>query len=216
MKRTRRRIDAGAGAGNLDSFLDTLTNTVGVMVFVLLFVTLAAADATILVKTPLRTVTDREEIFFEVRGDRVALLDTDRGSQLYGRMMNGLPRPNLFNLGSLVRRIYDFRGDAGNHRVRVVGNIMSGNIGLQYRMKESAGDPMKALHDPTSEFQKVLARSDTSKFVIALLVRPDGFEAFREARKLAHKRGFRSGWEPIGADLEGINFGSGGRTVGVQ
>ena len=93
---------------------------------------------------------------------------------------------------------------------------MNGNTGLQYRLKENAGEPTRALRDTTSEFQRILAKADTSKQVVAFLVRPDGLETFREARKQAIRRGFQSGWEPIDADLEGITFGSGGRSVGVQ
>jgi hypothetical protein len=215
MKRNRRTRNAEL-ANNLDSFLDTLTNTVGVMVFVLLFVTLAAADATILVKTPLRTDTAKDEIFFEVRGSRVARLDPELGTRRYLNMLDGLPRANLYNFSRIIRRIYDFRGDAGNHRVRVVGSFLGGDVGLEYRLKENAGNSIRALRDTTSEFQRILANADTSKQVVAFLVRPDGLEAFREARKQAARYGFQSGWEPIGADLEGITFGSGGRTVGVQ
>ena len=215
MKRNRRARSTEL-SNNLDSFLDTLTNTVGVMVFVLLFVTLAAADATILVKTPLRTVTEKDEIFFEISGSRVARLDTELGSQRYRSMLNGLPRASLFNFSDIIRRVYDFRGDAGNHRVRVAGSILDGDVGLQYRLKENAGDSTRALRDTASEFQRILAKADTSKQVVAFLVRPDGLEAFREARKQAARRGFQSGWEPIDADQEGITFGSGGRTVGVQ
>ncbi|HEX8431428.1 MAG TPA: hypothetical protein VF625_09080 [Longimicrobium sp.] len=215
MKRNRRTGNAEL-SNNLDSFLDTLTNTVGVMVFVLLFVTLAAADATILVRTPLRTDTAKEEIFFEVSGSRVARLDTELGTRRYGNMLDGLPSPNLYNLSSFLRRIYDFRGDAGNHAVRVAGSFLDGDAGLEYRLKENAGDSIRALRDTASEFQRILANADSSKQVVAFLVRPDGLEAFREARKHASRRGFQSGWEPIGADLEGITFVSEGRRVGVQ
>ena len=214
--RRPKRVRGRAAPSNLDSFLDTLTNTVGVMIFVLLFVTLSAADATILVKTPLRTATQKEEIFFEVRGDRVAHLDTKAGSSEFSRFMEGLPRPSLWNLAYIVERVYDFSGDTGNHSVSVVGNIMSGNLGLSYRMKENVGDTLKALRRADSHFQRILARADTSRQFVAFIVREDGFEAFREARKQATARGFQSGWEPIRSSSEGIVFSSRGRTVGVQ
>jgi len=215
MKRTRRRRSGQAG-GNLDSFLDTLTNTVGVLIFVLLFVTLAAADATVLVKTPLRTPTRKEEIFFEVSGDRVALLDSEAGSKAYGRFMASLPRPNWYNLDIIIRRIYGFSADAGNHRVSVAGSVLGGNIGLRYELRPGTGDPVKVLRNSTSEFQRILATADTAEQFVAFLVRPDGLEAFREARKYAGRRGFQSGWEPIQAETQGVVFSSRGRSVGVQ
>jgi hypothetical protein len=214
--RRRKRSPAGQAGGNLDSFLDTLTNTVGVLIFVLLFVTLAAADATVLVKTPLRAATRKQEIFFEVTGNRVALLDTDAGTKAYGQLLDGLPRARWYNLDIILNRIYDFSGDAGNHRVGVVGSVLAGNTGLQYELRPGAGDLVEALGDSSSEFQDILADGDTAEQFVAFLVRPDGLEAFREARKHASRRGFQSGWEPIQADAEGVVFSSGGRSVGVQ
>lgn len=213
--RRPQRARGRAVPGNLDSFLDTLTNTVGVMIFVLLFVTLSAADATILVKTPLRTDTQKEEIFFEVRGNRVARLDSNAGASNFGRFMEGLPRPSLWNLAYVVERVYGYSGDTENHTVSVVGNVMSGRVGLAYRMKEQAGDTLKALRRADSRFQRILAHADTSRQFVAFIVREDGFEAFREARKQATARGFQSGWEPVQRSSD-IVFGSGGRTVGVQ
>lgn len=212
--RRKRWVRGHAAPNNLDSFLDTLTNTVGVMIFVLLFVTLSAADATILVRTPLLTPTRKTEIFFEVSGDRVAELDTDKGSGDFSRHVAGLPRPNLWNLVYVMRRVYDYDGDSGNHTVHVVGSITSG-LGLRYRMKENSGDTLKALRRPDSEFQRILARADTSRQFVAFLVRDDGFAAFREARKEAARRGFQTGWEPI-RSADGVVFGQGGRAVGVQ
>ncbi|HEX8903267.1 MAG TPA: hypothetical protein VF771_00335, partial [Longimicrobiaceae bacterium] len=188
MKR-RRSAAPGAVPQNLDSFLDTLTNTVGVMIFVLLFVTLAAADATVLVHTPLRTGTSKSAIFFEVAGDRVARLDDAEGDRQVRRHMNSLPTPNWYNLPYVVRRIYDFSGSTTNHDVDLVGSVLSGGLGVRYRLKPGAGEPSKALRNPGSEFLRTLAEGDTSRNVVAFVVRPDGFAAFREARKLAAARG---------------------------
>lgn len=214
MKR-RRSSTGGSTPHNLDSFLDTLTNTVGVMIFVLLFVTLAAADATVLVRTPLRTEVSKDEIFFEVSGDRVALLDTEKANEQVRRHMASLPQPSWYNLSAIVRRIYDFSGSTRNHEVDLVGSVMDGEMGVRYQLKPGAGDPIKALKSRDSEFQRALAAADTSQKVVAFVVRADGFAAFREARKIATARGFRSGWEPVQEET-GVVFVSGGRTVGVQ
>ncbi|HEU4560761.1 MAG TPA: hypothetical protein VFS20_23115 [Longimicrobium sp.] len=211
--RRRRSHTGGSTPHNLDSFLDTLTNTVGVMIFVLLFVTLSAADASVLVRTPLRTEVSKEELFFEVSGDRVALLDTERANEQVRRRVAALPRPDWWNLSTIVQRIYDFSGSTGNHDVDLVGSVLAGEMGVRYRLKPGAGDPIKSLKSPESDFQRALAAADTSRNVVAFIVRADGFAAFREARKIATARGFRSGWEPV---QEEVVFGSGGRTVGVQ
>jgi hypothetical protein len=214
MRRRRIARDA-APAGNLDSFLDTLTNTVGVMIFVLLFVTLAAADATVLVRTPLWAESGKAPIYFEVSGDRVALLDNREGSRQVGAYMERLPQPSWYNLADIVRRIYAFSGSTANHEVDVVGSVLSGNLGTRYQLKEGAGEARTALRRPGSAFQRALAEADTPGSSIAFIVRPDGFAAFREARKLAAAKGFESGWEPVEAG-EGVVFSDQGRAVGVQ
>lgn len=214
MRRKRTGWEA-APAGNLDSFLDTLTNTVGVMIFVLLFVTLAAADATVLVRTPLRTESAKAGIFSEVSGDRVARLENEEGSRQFAEHMDRLPRPTWYNLAYVVRRIYDFSGTTDNHDVDVVGSALSGNLGVRYTLKEGAGEARKTLRRPGSAFHRALAGVDTASHAVAFIVRPDGFAAFREARKLAAARGFQSRWEPMEAG-EGVVFSSRGRSVGVQ
>lgn len=60
---------------NLDSFLDVLTNTVGVLMFVSLFVSLVAVESATIVRTPLVSKTQKTPQFFEVRGNKVIYID---------------------------------------------------------------------------------------------------------------------------------------------
>ncbi len=64
---------------NLDSFLDTLTNTVGVLMFVSLFISLIAVQSsktrTVIVQTPLVTDTNKKPRFFEIRANKVIYID---------------------------------------------------------------------------------------------------------------------------------------------
>lgn len=60
---------------NLDSFLDVLTNTVGVLMFVSLFVSLVAVESATIVRTPLVSSTQKTPQFFEIRGNRVVYID---------------------------------------------------------------------------------------------------------------------------------------------
>jgi len=186
------------------------------MIFVLLFVTLAAADATVIVHTPLHENTDKEAIFFEVQGNRVARLRAEAGDSAYARLLAGLPRLNWYNFNVVLRRIYDFSADVGNHEVSVAGSVTSGNLGLRYRLKPEAGDTGRVVRRPSSELQRTLADADTSRQFVAFLVHSDALELFREARRQANRRGFQTGWEPIQDDADGVEFSSHGRSVGVQ
>ena len=65
--RSRGRRRSNTIEQNLDSFLDVLTNTVGVLMFISLFVTLIATGGSskskITIQTPLSSDTDKESIY---------------------------------------------------------------------------------------------------------------------------------------------------------
>lgn len=211
----RRQARRTGTAGNLDSFLDIMTNTVGVLVFVLLFVTLAAADATVLVRTPLHQQTSLAARMFEVRGDTVYFVDTEAGTAAFLRLVRQLPTANWYNVDIVQRRINNFSANTSNYRVDFTGSFLY-SWGLRYRLRSDvSGDVIPDLRDSTSQYRSILAALDADEHYVAFLVRPDGFEAFREARKLAWARGLKVGWEPMEAGRE-LTFGSGGRTIGTQ
>lgn len=197
-------------AQNLDSFLDIMTNTVGVLVFVLLFVTLAAADATVLVRTPLRASTDKKPVFFEVVDGRVIHMETDVGDARVEAFMESLPRINWYNYTYVLDRIDGFSTSTGNYVVD-----FSGGMSVRYRAREGVGESAKVVKDTASAYQRVLKSMHPKNEYLAFIVRPDGLEAFRAAREVAARRGFDSGWEPFATGRD-ISFGSGGREVGVQ
>jgi hypothetical protein len=206
----KRRARPRPQAQNLDSFLDIMTNTVGVLVFVLLFVTLAAADATILVRTPLRAFTEKEPVFFEVVEGRVIHMETEVGSARVQAFMESLPRINWYNYEYVLDRMDGFSTSTGNYVVD-----FSGGMGVRYRAREGVGESANVVKDTASAYQRVLKGMNPENEYAAFIVRPDGLEAFRAAREVATRRGFASGWEPFTAESE-ITFGSGGRQVGVQ
>lgn len=205
----KRRPRPRPQAQNLDSFLDIMTNTVGVLVFVLLFVTLAAADASVLVRTPLRASTEKVPVFFEVVDGRVVHMETGVADERVRAFVEGLPRINLYNYEYVLASMRTWSTSTGNYTVDLVG------YSTRYRANEGAGEPVKVVKDTASAYQRVLRGMDPETEYLAFIVRPDGLEAFRAAREVATRRGLSSGWEPFTHERE-ITFGSNGRQVGVQ
>ena len=201
--------------GNLDSFLDVMTNTVGVLIFVLLFVTLAAADATVLVRTPLRSETEKRPIYFEASGGRVIYLELRAGNEAVDDFFDALPPIRWYNVRSVLARMEAFETRTPNYTIDFSGSPLAGGMGIRWRARPGVGDTVTVVKDSTSTFQQVLRSLDPDTAYLAFIVRPDGVESFRAARKAATKRGVASGWEPFehGHDLV---FRSGGRSVGVQ
>lgn len=206
----RRSLRRRPEPGNLDSFLDVMTNTVGVLIFVLLFVTLAAADATVLVRTPLRSETDKQPVFFEVSGGRVIHLELDEGNDEVASFLRGLPRFTWYNIDRVLARVDAFQTRTANYDVD-----LTAGFGVRWRARHGVGESIREVRKPSSEYRRVLRSFDPDTAYIAFIVRPDGVEVFRAVRDVAVKQGFESGWEPFEQSRDLI-FSSSGRTVGVQ
>ena len=61
------------------------------------------------------------------------------------------------------------------------------------------GEDVNRIQQPDSQFQELMNEEPSFKrqFVLNFLVRPRGYEAFRQARKLALKASWQVTWEPI-------------------
>ncbi|MCC0178017.1 hypothetical protein I4641_13615 [Waterburya agarophytonicola K14] len=226
---------------NLDSFLDVLTNTVGVLMFISLFVTLIAtggsSKAKITIETPLSSDTDKESLWFEIKDNKVSHLDLRQVREKELELSGNLPNCNkplssidspdyAFRqdsyqscLLSIVGRQSNFRATTQNYNVRTVDE----GVSLLFNpISEDVGENTSQLIAADSQFKQVLAKYNAQKDYLIFIVRPDSFEAFREARKQAWAAGYEVGWEPhpqdapikirtiLGSELPG------GKSIGVQ
>ncbi|MBE9117401.1 hypothetical protein IQ249_15990 [Lusitaniella coriacea LEGE 07157] len=233
--RRRRQRKSVAPTQNLDSFLDILTNTVGVLMFISLFVTLVTAQAGNIIRTPLLSTSNKTAHFFEVKGDRAAYLDTVSATNQVAQFINSLPfcgEPSfsrdpdsvLYEYYRQQREEYDrcylernaqlqnYRATTKYYEVKLYGEGLS----LAFLpVEDQPGESPQDLQQTNSDFQQVLKKLNPKNDYLAFIVRPDSFKVFREARKLAWSEGFDVGWEPMPRD-RAIIFGTGGRAVGVQ
>ena len=200
---------------NLDSFLDVLTNTVGVLMFISLFVTLIATGGSskskITIQTPLSSPTDKESLWFEIKDNKVSYLDLRQVREKELELSSNLPNCNKpsgavgsadYNLRqnnyqsclfSVIGRQSNFRATTQNYNVRTVDE----GVSLLFEpVSTEVGEATGQLNGTDSQFQQVLAKNDLNKDYLVFIVRPDSFEAFREARKQAWQAGYEVGWEP--------------------
>lgn len=230
--RRKRSFKSHRPQQNLDSFLDILTNTVGVLMFISLFITLVAVQSSTIVRTPLVNQSDKRANFFEIRGNRVIYLDNKSATQQIEDFISNLPtcvEPSSSYLDTYsyldelrsynncvaekIQQLKNFRAETKNYEIELV-SLKS--MSWKYSPKSTTrGESGTELAQPNSEYQKILAQLDLQKDYLAFLVRPDSFSTFRQARQIAWKAGFDVGWEPQTPESE-IIFGSGGRAVGVQ
>ncbi|MBD2667235.1 hypothetical protein B6N60_04840 [Richelia sinica FACHB-800] len=230
--RRKRNFTSQLPQQNLDSFLDILTNTVGVLMFISLFITLVAVQSSTIVRTPLVKETDKQPIFFEISGNRVIYLDTKSVNNQIQEFIKNLPictepnyTPEMLDsyineirnyqicLQNKLQELKEFRAETQYYKIELL-DLES--AAWQYNLKSiNSGESSIDLNRSNSEYINILSQLETQKDYIAFLVRPDSFSTFRQAREIAWKAGFNVGWEPQTPESP-IIFSSQGRSVGVQ
>ncbi len=231
--RNRARRKTAVPGQNLDSFLDILTNTVGVLMFISLFVTLIAVEADSIIKTPLASKTDKTPRFFEIRDNKITYIDDEKVGAEIEQLIGNLPSCNQPEF-SLDRDSQQYLIDMNNYRSCVqsrAGRLINFQTRTDYyNVKMTNPSTFSLLYEPipsqegenkdqiaakNSAFNQLLAKLNPQEDYLAFIVRPDSFSAFRAARQQAWDKGFEAGWEPHKTELP-ITFGSGGRAIGVQ
>ena len=221
---------------NLDSFLDVLTNIVGVLIFVSLFASLAANGGApkthLTIQTPLASTTDKEPLWFEIQNNKVSYLNLRQIRNKEIELSGSLPNCNKPSSGnsvslsnyqscllSILGRQSNFRVDTDSYQVRTVDQ----GVSLLFEpLSNNIGETATQLTTVNSAYKQVLSKSNPNKDYLAFIVRPDSFEAFRDARKQAWEAGYEVGWEPLEQDAPikiRTIIGSelpGGRAVGIQ
>ena len=232
--RVRRKMQNASQ--NLDSFLDVLTNIVGVLIFVSLFASLAANGGApkthLTIQTPLASTTDKEPLWFEIQNNKVSYLNLRQIRNKEIELSGSLPNCNKPSSGdsaslsnyqscllSILGRQSNFRVDTDSYQVRTVDQ----GVSLLFEpLSNNIGETATQLTAANSAYKQALSKSNPNKDYLAFIVRPDSFEAFRDARKQAWEAGYEVGWEPLEQDAPikiRTIIGSelpGGRAVGIQ
>lgn len=234
--RARGRRKNAVPSQNLDSFLDILTNTVGVLMFISLFVTLIAVESDSIIQTPLASETKKTPRFFEIRDNKLTYIDDEKVGDEIEQLIGNLPSCNkpdfsvdddLQGSQEYIRRMGNYRSCIQSRSGRLVNfktetdyynvkMINAATFSLLYEpIPTKEGEDKDQIVLENSVYNEVLAKLNPNQDYLAFIVRPDSFPAFRAARQQAWAQGFEVGWEPHKEELP-ITFGSGGRAIRVQ
>ncbi|WP_017305582.1 hypothetical protein [Spirulina subsalsa] len=220
---------------NLDSFLDILTNTVGVLMFIGLFVALLSVESGNIIRTPLVSASAKNAQFFEVRNNQVFYLDNPRVENQLTWMIENLPpcyepdpprTMDSVEFDFYYRQLQEYERCQRSRLQQLQGYQIStdyyeahfdieGFVTIYQPRPNVTGSSLSAIASDESAFKRTLTRLNSQQDYLAFLVRPDSFAAFRQARKVAWEQGFDVGWEPL-SEQRTIAFGSRGRSIGVQ
>lgn len=233
----RRRPDTDPVL-SLDSFLDIVTNVVGVLILIAVVTVISAGDIGVSsgasVMTAPRNYAAR--IVFECRHDTLYFVDEKGNAELVrtaaAEVPDAWPTPDDFgtpkSFGAFGNRMA--AGDDGDPREqtpldrlikllddkdvgdsthRVTAKRAQQGIAWIYTLRDRArGTTMARLGKRNSEFQKKLDWVGRDGYVY-FVVHDDSFEVFREAREIAHKQGVSVGWHPVEGDARVVFSGSG-------
>ncbi|BCX13111.1 MAG: hypothetical protein KatS3mg067_2049 [Thermosynechococcus sp.] len=219
MKRSRPRPRVQPPGQNLDSFLDVLTNTVGVMIFVCLFASLTASISPALVRTPMARETRKQVYFFECRENRALPLEKDAASEAIDRHLRQVSDNPFASVDQIQQQLTSFRYSTRYYDVRLSLVLQGEKPILQTHFEPRdrlGGEFFNTLEKPSSNFRRVLDRLSPARYSLVFFVRPDGFDCFRAARGIAWRSGFDVGWEPMGEGRSIVFVSGGGRRVTVQ
>ncbi len=192
---------------------DMLSNTVGIMLFILALTILQTAGVLIPKRLPMvRNEDNRRPIFFVCQGQRLIPLDP----RLSDKLFNGLGRFNYDNADSWVARFNKGKAEDAFFAVLPDGKTVynrsqwpwsvSLDLACTYKPKPNVGDTVKDLQLGSSIFHKRLRSAEKSKQFLYLIVYPDNIEVFRKAREQAEIRyGIGCGWGPL-SESERVRF----------
>jgi len=192
---------------------DMLTNTVGVMVFILIFTVLTAGGAVIAKRLPMEHATKKQDFTVICWGNRVYPMPDD----LIHRFLKPLGQPEQSRSG--------FDEFAKKFRVQVVEEQQLKLTGeaevietpayvrldrtIVCTPKEDKGESIADLKHPDCLFCNSLKQCDPNKQFVMFVVCQDSIDAFKAARDVAVGMQLSTGWSPHDPDLP-IRFSLGG------
>ena len=186
---------------------DMLTNTVGIMLFILIFASLSAGGATIYKHLPLERTTKAEAVWMLCSGGRIVSFDPDA---LGKQITEGLGKPTFSNADNWAQRFAakKFETDTlaveGNATATYMGGFFQQSVrlcaGVGVRRKAGGGEDAAAIRAQGSKFRRLLAGKNRTKEFFFFFVHPDSVALFRTARDQAAAAGFNVGWDPLGAN----------------
>jgi hypothetical protein len=192
---SRRRRDTETEL-SLDSFLDIVTNVVGVLILIAVVTVISAGDIALSSGASALTApkASATRVMFECAGDKLFLVDEAAN----GERIRDAVHEELGNESVTADRVVAVLAerDIGdvNHRVLAEWDGHN-NLTWLYVLRDDARAESD-VESGDSSFVKTLDALAGHGFVY-FVVHDDCFETYREARDLARARGVATGWHPV-------------------
>jgi hypothetical protein len=206
MKRRRR---AGFLPPSLVPLADALTNTVGIIIFILIFTVLTAGAVIVAKRLPFERLTSADPINVFCAGNRIIPVPEDLSDKFLEPFERSV---NAANIGSWVQRFNARRVETDDFLVRGEASRQPFRATIYIVPKPEHGETSTEARVATSRYRAFLGSVDRSKQFVHLVVRPDSIGAFQVARDMAIEAGLGFGWWPLDVSAPiGLSLAGGGR-----
>lgn len=216
-----RRFKKSEFEMNLDSLMDILTCSVGVMLFVVMIAVMQAKGSSILYISPplLREPPeDSRRVLALCQKGRVRILDVGVALE---QLMEGKKQLKFADVPGFVAKANRKNVSDGNFNYRLVfRDAPHGedkrrrfvSLRVEARPDVNGEAPEELGHD-NSKYEKFLATLDKNHHWLAFGVDKDSVKVFQKARLMAFYRGFHTGWDPVSIEFpyEEVILGGGFR-----
>lgn len=218
MKKERKTIPFPEQS--VDSLLDVLTNTVGVLMFIGIFTSLTAIESSKygqnnqnLTRIPPYEIKG-EKYHFELKDNQI--FDLTQASQIVSKddqvtsfkcqinfpVQNNLNKSDDCPESGYIRP--GFKIDTPNYEVKINKGLRNNRIVVveRYEPKKNGGIAI-------SNFESTIDQiaTERKKTLIVFWVRADSFSVFQEVKQIIRDKGFmQATWEPLALDEPPITF----------
>ena len=201
---------------------DLLTNTVGALVFIMIFTVLTAGGGVILKKLPLEKNTEAEPLNFVCEGGRIIPLDSDalaeKIRERWGEPPTLVSFDDVLAFRAWIERLNTIQVEddyfVAKGEGRFVGDTPIASVALT--VKKGAGETEEDIAREDSAFRRALAAHKPEERFVHFFVRPDSLDVFFAARDMAiEQSSYRTGWMPLG-QIEPLRFSNYGRAAKEQ
>jgi len=212
----RKRKEPEVTKPSLVPMVDLLSNTVGAIVFIMIFTVIAASAVVVLKRLPLEHSTSAEPANFLCEKDRIFPLDN---KELTSKLHKKWGRPtSIFDIYPWIARYDGIEVEDDHFIARGESNVTYSTYSLStlFTPKPDGGYPKEQIQNLDSPFRQSLAALKGKSRFVHFFVRPDGIDSFFLARKIAaDELGLATGWMPLDTG-QPLRFVSKGRAATEQ
>jgi len=193
----------------LDSLMDVLSCSVGVMLFIVIIAVIDARGTNILLYSPplLREPPENSHrILALCQGGKVRIMDVATALET---LLGSTQQLNYADVPGFVDEANRKNVSDGNFNYKLVfreepygEDNRRRVVSLRVEARpETDGETTSELEDGPSAYERSLAGLDEERNWLAFGVDTDSLEVFRKARSIALERGFSTGWDPVSIEF---------------